>query len=462
MPTGRSSKTEAPTTGARFSGEWTPIEIDTVESVATNPDVYELARVLPARKQGDTGRPSIHPDAVYVIYVVLAGALGSHRKAASAIGNPRYWRIVRHAARDIAKLTLPRTPPTRNQCEYHRAKIADNVETIAARFRVLARQQAHEHGCFAPDAPRSASDLRRANFVAADGKVVKSPVLKKTADRWREQGRHLDATMHVQGGEAEHEVFGAKFWFAVTRPGNDRNQRIVIDMRRVPKRGYGGEAGIATPALLELADHEPGLRGICYDGALRGTHIDQLIKHGLVVMSPTHGGTKSTALKRLSCTCGDTHDLWTDHGRICEREVLDTGEKTYQPCPIAKIYPRRNIDGTFRWYLDFAPSCGTVHTERIDITKADAACKYNRTEHIRQHTKAPDDEHKGVYDRCYGWREDSESVNDILQEKLHKRRMIAYTSDKQFLVMLGHAIGRNSLARYIRTQRSAAPPGIAA
>ena len=32
-------------------------------------------------------------------------------------------------------------------------------------------------------------------------------------------------------------------------------------------------------------------------------------------------------------TSGDTHDLWTANGRICERQILDTGDKHMQPCP---------------------------------------------------------------------------------------------------------------------------------
>jgi hypothetical protein len=345
-------------------------------------------------------------------------------------------------------------------CEYHRGKIAHHVEVVAARYRELALAQAAEHGCLSPAAPRSATDLRRANFVAADGKVAKSPILKKTADRWRAQGRRIDATMHVQGGDTEHEIFGAKFWQATVRPGTDRNDRIIIDARRVPKRGYGGEAGIAVDALANLAQRAPGLRGVCYDGALRGVHIDRLLKKGLVVLSPTHSGTKPTALKRLSCTCGDTHELWTVHGRICERQILDTGESTYTPCPVRKASPRRNADGSFRWYIDYAaPTCGTVHSERLDTTNDDKKRDYN-AEHLRLHVKTDDGD--SVYDQCYGWREDAESTNDLLQHTLHKRRMIAFTSDKQFLVMLGFAVGRNSLARYLRTQRSADPPSRAA
>jgi hypothetical protein len=397
-----------------------------------------------------------------VIYIVLAGVLGSHRKAACAMGNRHYWRIIDNAARKVDALDLPPTPPTRNQCEYHRSKFAAHVETFAARYRELAYAQALEHGCFDPAAPRSATDLRRANFVAADGKVVKSPILRKTADRWHDQGRRIDATMHVQGGDAEQDVFGAKFWLATARPGTDRNDRIVIDMRRVPKSGYGGEAGIAIDALLELAQRGTGMRGVCYDGALRGTHIDRLLKQGLVVLSPTHGGTKPTALKRITCRCSDGHhELWTVSGRICERQIIDTGETTYQPYPIAKLYPRPNADGTFRWYADFAlPSCGTIHTERVDTTADDAKHDYNRAEHIRLHIKT--DDPTGIYDQYYGWREDSESLNDLLQHTLHKRRMIAYTSDRQYLVMLGFAIGRNSLAWLLRHRRNADPPGLVA
>lgn len=44
------------------------------------------------------------------------------------------------------------------------------------------------------------------------------------------------------------------------------------------------------------------------------------------------------------CACGEVHDLWTHDGRICERQVLDTGDTHLQPCSIAKIYSRRNAD----------------------------------------------------------------------------------------------------------------------
>jgi hypothetical protein len=146
------------------------------------------------------------------------------------------------------------------------------------------------------------------------------------------------------------------------------------------------------------------------------------------------------------------HDLWTQDGRICERRVLDTGETHLQPCPIAKIYTRRNANASYRWYVEFAtPSCGTVHRDRLDTTETDVNRGYNRAEHLRQHVKT--DIGDSVYDRCYGWREDAESLNKTLDRTLSGGRMIAYTAVRQLTVMLGFALGRNAIADYLHRQR---------
>ncbi|SKG85679.1 Uncharacterised protein [Mycobacteroides abscessus subsp. bolletii] len=433
----------------RVYDEWTPVDIDFVEAIASNPDVYALADLIGQRPQGDGGRPSLHPPVVYVITVALASVLGSHRKAASAIANKYYWAVVRDAARRTAHIELCAMPPTRNMCEYHRGKIAEHVDTLAARFRELAVAQALECGWLNPDVTRSTSQPQRANFVAADGKVAKSPILEKTAERWRQQGRHINASRHTQGGSTA-KVFGAKFWLATTRATNRRNDRVIIDIRHIVKSD-GGEAAVATAALEALAQKAPGLHGVCYDGAFRGVHIDRLLKRGLTVLSPTHGGTKATPMTTVRCGCGDSHELWTQRGAICERHILDTGETTFTSSPVARRYSRRNTNGIFRWYIDIALACGTVHTERLDTTPDDDKSRYNRTEHLRQYVASGAD---SVYHRCYGWREDAESVNDLIQQTLHKGRMIAYTAQRQFLVMLGFAIGRNSLTRWLRKLRA--------
>jgi hypothetical protein len=133
------------------------------------------------------------------------------------------------------------------------------------------------------------------------------------------------------------------------------------------------------------------------------------MKLGLTVLSPLHDGARTpTAFTRTDCGCREVHDLWTADGGICERQVLDTGDKHLRPCPVAKIYSRGNSDGSHRWYIEYATSCGTVHRARVDTTAEDRTRGDNRAEHLRQHVKTDDGD--SVYERCYGWREDSESV----------------------------------------------------
>jgi hypothetical protein len=76
---------------------------------------------------------------------------------------------------------------------------------------------------------------------------------------------------------------------------------------------------------------------------------------------------------------------------------------------------------------------------------------YNRAEHLRQHVKT--DTGDSVYDGCYGWREDSESLNNTLDRTLCGGCMIAYTAVRQLTVILGFALGRNAIAAHLHRRR---------
>ena len=154
-----------------------------------------------------------------------------------------------------------------------------------------------------------------------------------------------------------------------------------------------------------------------------------------------------TALDTIKCRCGDTHELWTDKGRLHERTILDTGETHLHPLPTIKVYDRRTPKGTYRWYIQFATTCGTVHSVRIDNTETDDKKGYKRAEHLRQFTKT--DEGTSLYDRCYGWREESESLNNTLDRTLYGGRMTAHSATRQHEVTIGVALGRNAIASFL-------------
>jgi hypothetical protein len=435
----------------------TLLEIDTIDAVASSELIYRLAETLPVHEPGTPGRLPHYPPWVHLLHKALAGVLGSHSKAARAMAHPAYWRSIRQHAAKHGAPTAQRRPPQRWHHNYAQHLLDEHADQLLDAFRPLARQLARELGCLNPAAPVSHTQPVLGQYVVGDGTVVAAPVRKATADRWAEQGgRYIHAGIEAQNGENDTEFrYGIKFAMLATRPDNVRNNRIVLDVDAVPAgKGYGGEARIAINMIDRvIADPDSRCDGVCYDGAFRGTHIDHCVKAGLTVLSPVHDGTaKPAALTQTACPCGDTHSLWTEGGRICERQILDTGHKHLQTCPTGKVFPRRNADGSHRWYIEFAtPSCGTVHRQRVDTTDEDRKRGHNRAEHLRQHIKTDDGD--SVYDRCYGWREDAESLNNTLDRTLYGGRMIAYTAVRQLTVMLGFALGRNAIAAYLHRRR---------
>jgi len=435
----------------------TLLEIDTIEAVAAHKVIYRLAGNLPIHEAGTPGRRPHYPPWVHVMHKALAGVLGSHSKAARAMAHPAYWRTIRHHAASLNAPKAPRRPPQRWHHNYAQRVLDEHAYALLDAFRPLARRLARELGCLDPAARVSHTHPARGQYIVGDGTVVAAPVRKATTDRWAEHGgRYVHAGIEVQNGDSDTEFrYGTKFAMIATRPDILRNNRVILDVEAVPAgKGYGGEARTAID-MIERVIADPDVRcdGVCYDGAFRGKHIDHAMKRGLTVLSPLHDGTrKAAAFDRLSCGCGEVHDLWTQDGRICERQVLDTGETHLQPCPIAKIYTRRNVNASYRWYVEFAtPSCGTVHRERLDATETDVNRGYNRAEHLRQHVKT--DTGDSVDDRCYGWREDAESLNNTLDRTLYGGRMIAHTAIRQLTVMLGFALGRNAIAAYLHRRR---------
>lgn len=89
---------------------------------------------------------------------------------------------------------------------------------------------------------------------------------------------------------------------------------------------------------------------------------------------------------------------------------------------------------------------------RVDATEDDARTGYNRTERIRQH--APTSK---TYQSCYGWREEAESWNNLIDRTLYGQRMIAHTWRKQLLVMAGFVLARNVLAAHALSREKLRP-----
>ena len=105
---------------------------------------------------------------------------------------------------------------------------------------------------------------------------------------------------------------------------------------------------------------------------------------------------------------------WTDKGCRYGRTILDTGEVHLYLSPVRRVYARHARKGTYRWYIQFAPLCGTLTEVRIAAADKQQGLQARRVSASVTKTT----EGSSLYDRCFGWREDSESTNNALDRTL--------------------------------------------
>lgn len=441
-----------------------PIEADMIEAVADSPQVYALAALVPTKDDRTPGPARRYHEVLVVFYLTLAGLLGSHHHSARLMETATHWQRLCTGAKH-AGISLPACPPKRWNCQDARNRLlkaaGDDptqglVEELRAEFASGAREIAKLHGALAKADRRDYLNPPRGNTIVADGKVVSGMYGEKARERRQGRGDKVAGELHGQGGDKRTKVHGLKFWHSSVRPDIAVNSRLYLDMRYVPEVGYGGEAGIGTSALLDLITAEPGANVLCYDGALRGTHLQKLASAGYQVFSPTHEATaKPRALKQVTdCACGKPHRLIAVNGYAAERQIGDTGASIDTRLEVAKLHATGPV-GTARWYQNVVLSCGNTHRIRGNTLTADGKALMER---LRQSAKDENDP-TALYNRIYGRREDAEAANNILERTLHGGRAISQTPVGQFLVMLGHALGRNAHADLLRRREQTAATG---
>ncbi len=130
-------------------------------------------------------------------------------------------------------------------------------------------------------------------FLHADGKVLTPMYRAKrgttrvdtSTGELREVRSDPDARLHVEGGGAH--VHGNKFVLVAAR---NEYSRILLDIEHDAGRtGDGGEAGAALRCFDRLGPLVPGAQGVVYDQAMRGRHIDHLMRElGWLTITGVH------------------------------------------------------------------------------------------------------------------------------------------------------------------------------
>ncbi|MBB2924090.1 hypothetical protein [Cellulomonas cellasea] len=442
------------------SGDYTWSADDRALEVVRHPVLWELVNVLPERVENGPGRPSEYPLSVYVLFMLLVAARGSHRGAASWMGKRDVWRKIRkHWAK--RGIDLPMHGPSRGQCMYNRdAHLVPHWEALIDAFEQHAVRATQAQGSLTPDGPRVANPPRNC-VVSGDGTVPAMPMRRDILKKRRDAGEHIDFEHHTEGGG--HPVDGTKFYMQSVRGIDEAGKplpksRMIVSLAHVPKSGQGGEAGVAVRKILELQRRANGLRGVYYDGALRGVHLDMLMKAGLAVVSPPHKQTaRREEFERVTCEhvdrstgviCNQATRLYKENGALGIVEIVadEHATRIFHPLP-RKVVARPNRED-WRWYADLTLPCGHIYRVRLTSGKDDETTGFNRAEHLRMHPPG-----SPVYEQTYGWRNDAESSHAQLDDWLYRGRMVALTVERQALVMLSFAVANNAVAAWYHRHR---------
>ena len=447
--------------------------LDKLEAIVRSPEIYELAKLLPKREDGDVGRPREWPDFMPFLFDALISVYTSSRKVEAELNHRWLWKRVRRLVKkhfpNDPTMWLPAFRYRRYHYEYFRNKyLTDPVilEQIQAKHRVVAAEQALELGLMDPDGEGSFTHPSLSRLMYSDGKVVTPLYRAKPGDTRadRETGEIIllraekDAGLHWQGdGEA---AWGTKFVITTVRS-TDVNGRIILDARHCPE--VGGEAKTAMNAFRDIAPNTPGALGVLYDTALRGMHHAELMqKLGWLsinrVTAAEVASKDGKGVKRVEkmmhiedkVVKGKKYRLFSQGGNLGIGEMDHNGNQTFVPLKRTKTSRREDKNG-YRFYNFYLLPNGDSIMVRVDTTDQDRARKLNRAENVRQIGPADDD-----FKKLYGRRSDAESINRYLDDSLWLRRAHSKGAARQSVNMLGFAVMVNSLALHLHRKRRAA------
>ena len=455
--------------------------LEQVEAILRNPAVYELAKLIPDAMPERGGRRRAYPGYMLIVWEALISVFRSSRRVEAELAHPLVWSLVRRVVREMLPRDmsqwLPEAPMRRHHYLYGRdhlllpirGLLRDQLEAIAS------EQAVSELGLCHPNGPGSLTHPDLSRMLHADGKVVtplwRAKPAKRRADRrtgeMRSRRVEDDAALHITG--SGEPAWGTKHVLVATR-GTGVHERMIVSV--APVEEVGNEAQVALACIARLAPHLPGAQGVIYDGAFRGVHILELLhQRGLLPVVPVQaesGGRRTRrrrtertvlvgpgSIRRPDHTVKDCM-LYARAGALCLAELDADGNPFTIPLARTRIQPRRNADGTWRWYglytVPLTAGGGTIRV-RLDTTREDRKRRFNRCEYLRPIPPRDPD-----FARLYPRRFDAESINRALDDSSWLGRAHSVGRDRQLLNLIGYALSVNSLALH-RHRRALRHPG---
>jgi hypothetical protein len=470
-----------------------------ITAVFRHPALYDLAEVIPDRSP--VGRPAEHPGYLLLAYGVLARVLRSGARVEAELAQPHTWGLVTDTIAEMAEqlpgglARLPGArPPGWDAWKYARNRHLTDPEVLSElqdRFTAAAVAQARSLGLLDPAGPGSLCHPDRSSVVYGDGTVIRPmyrpPAAKRVTDRRTGEttvvyldaaGKPIDApTRRFDPDAADYHghtgsVHGQNYVCLYAR-GDAPHQRVVLAAGRV--EAPGREAATAVELIKRLHPVAgPGMKVVVYDGALRGTHIEDLMTTcGLIVVNKVaaqplaepdkaaRGDAKAVKWFPLGVwehhtprgTC--THQLSAVDGAVCETGLDEMGE----PVVLARLdrkqvkRPRRST-GRYHFNVAYQVPCEndptgaflawvTPHGEPGDPDS-------RRAENVRIIAEGEPD-----FTRLYGLRNDAEAFNAHLKRTLLVDRAMSLGGSRQLLDVLCYGLLNNAVTAHHTASRTA-------
>ena len=432
-----------------------------------NPFVWAVARDLDyPRNPLSGGRPNAYPLWVFFMWMVLIHEYGSSRRVEEAFEDSNHgpWRRIREAAlrefgNDRTDLIPLETPPTRNQFNYSlKHHLPANSATIAGVVRRRSRRLAAALGLGVEQSPGSLSRPAVERVAYGDVTVMTARTrslqrdarqVDRTTGEVKYRRHDPDARRHTTGGGTV--VSGLPWAFTHVR-GKQRNQQVILAVDAVSQEVTEGH--LVVGQYLEAAAELTGLVGYAYDRALRGVHLDLLLKAGHVGLVGVHqrGGKARDRYHGV-----ETHhpadgpstsvEIHLVGGAPHVRAYDVDGNHRLRPVRRKRINKRPNkTGGGFRLSAEYevldeatGETDGYVRI-RLDQTDEDILAGYNRPEHLRAF---PEDD--AVFIEIQRpLRASAESANRAIDDHLPRERLHHFGFEKGQLSMLAWQAHRNA------------------
>lgn len=461
----------------RISSDARAIAID-------NPFLWSVAARLDYPTKPHGGRANSYPLWVFFIWMVLIHEYGSSRRVEEALSDIEYgpWLAIRDAAirefgEDRPELVPAEAPPTRNQFNYAlKWHLAPNIDAVAEDVRVNSQMLALAMGLGTEDAAGSLAKPTVERVAYGDVTVMTART-KTLGDDARQVNRNTgevvyrrhdeDAARHTTGGGAV--VPGLPFAFTHIR-GRRRNEHVILAVDPVTPKGRS-EGHLAVDHYLEAATKLTGLVGFAYDRALRGQHLDRLLKAGHIGLVGTYK-EKGRARNRFHGI--ETHHPRSGTPRDIEIQIVGgaphirrfdvKGDQQFTPLQRRRINRRVNRrDGRVRLSAEYEVTDAAGEVDgyvriRLDQTAEDQLAGYNRPEHLRAFPEG-DPIFEQVQKRL---RASAESANRAIDDHHPRERLHHFGFTKNTLSMLAWQVYRNAQTQAVFAPNLRLDPPLAA